>query len=55
MIGWVRRVLLHRETPGPADARLDAAELEVERQTAQIRRIRREAQAAELRLRRANR
>lgn len=56
MLAWVRRVLLHRIAP-PDDQRLakaahlEEAEREVKAQTARIRRIRREAQVAELRLR----
>ena len=55
MFGWVRKVLFDRASaPDRADraAILDAKEREVRDQTAQIRRIRREAQLAEVRFRR---
>lgn len=55
MLGWLRNVVLHR-VPPPAEredkaAHLDEAAREVQAQAAQIRRFRREARLAELRLR----
>lgn len=57
MLPWIRRVILRRPSP-PDDERaikekqLDVAALEVRTQTAQVREIRRQAELAELRLRR---
>ena len=55
MIGWLRRMLFRRPEP-PRDERsiqserLDRAEAQVHAQTAQVRRIRLEAQAAQARI-----